>query len=435
MKIAVIGTGYVGLTAACFIKFDHEIILIGRTQSKIDAINKGICPIYELGMDEILKEGIEKGKIHATTDYDEIKDCESVFICVGTPSREDGSIDLSQIRTASESVGKQLRDGKYRVVVVKSTVVPGTSKDVVTPILEKASGKKVGKDFGVCMNPEFLREGTGVYDFLNPDKIVIGAHDDRSYKLIEKIYEGFDKNAARIQVGLSTAEMIKYAQNSALATRISFMNEVANICEKYSVDVSEVAHAIGLDPRIGPRFLRAGAGFGGSCFPKDVKALRATALSAGITPHVLNGVLEVNKNQPYRVVELAKEAVGNLKNKKVAILGLAFKPDTDDMREASSIPIINTLLKDGAIITVYDPKAMENTKKVFGDKIKYADSKEACVKNADICLIVTEWKDFKNIDLSNIACPIVDGRRILDPEKVAKHNIVYKGIGWKNNQS
>lgn len=430
MKISVIGTGYVGITIACLADYGHEVVLIGRNKEKINKINEGISHIYEPGLEEILKRNIKSKMLFATTDYKEIDDSDVVFIAVGTPSNKDGSIDLSQIKSASEQIAKHL-DG-YKVVAVKSTVVPSTTKNTILPILEKVSGKKCGDDFGLSMNPEFLREGSGVYDFLNPDKIVIGAFDEKSYKAMEKVYDGFNKKIPRIKTDLTTAEMIKYVQNSALAARISFINEMANLCEKFSVDVYEVADVIGLDSRIGRKFLDAGCGFGGSCFPKDVKALLATARSAGIEPKILKSILDVNEKQPYRMVELAKEAIENLKNKNVAVLGLAFKPDTDDMREAASITIIKTLIKEGAKVKAYDPKAMENAKSIFHNSITYAKSAGDCLKDADICLIVTEWDEFKKLDINSIKCPIVDGRRVFNPNKVLDKGLIYKGIGWKN---
>lgn len=434
MEIAVIGTGYVGLNLACLADFNHTVNLIGRSQDKINLINQGVCPIYEPQLDEILLRNVNSGRVKATTDYDMINTAEVVFVCVGTPSLEDGSIDLSQIKEACKGIGERLKEtSDYKVVVVKSTVVPGTTKNIIVPILEQTSGKKVSKDFGVCMNPEFLREGSSVEDFLYPDKVVIGSIDDRSSSVLERLYSFYDSKIPRIKTDLTTAEMIKYAQNSMLASRISFINEIANICENYSVDVNEVAYAIGLDPRIGPNFLKAGAGFGGSCFPKDVRALVTIAKKANIEPEMLNSILKVNEKQPLRLVELARSVLEDFKNKRVAILGLAFKPDTDDMREAPSIKIINSLLKEGAKIKTFDPKAMENAKQIFGDSIKYCNSLSECLEDVDCIIIVTEWKEFRNLESYSLKCPIVDGRRILDPMKINEKNAIYKGIGWKGN--
>ncbi len=433
-KVGVIGTGYVGLTLACLADYNNEIIFVGRSQDKIVNLKNGILPIFEKGLDEVVVRNLKRNLIDATTDYRRLDDTEIIFVCVGTPSADDGSIELSQIKSAAESLGNLLKQsGDYKTIVVKSTVVPGTTKDVVMPILEKYSGKKAGRDFGLCMNPEFLREGEGVYDFINPDKVVIGGYDEKSSSILMKLYGFYKKEVPRIVTNLNTAEMIKYAQNAMLASRISFINEIANVCEKFGVDVYEVSHAMGLDSRIGPKFLNAGAGFGGSCFPKDVKALLATAKSAGIRSILLEAILEVNKTQPYRMVDLAKETLGRIGGKTIAILGLAFKADTDDMREASSVPIINALLKEGASIKVYDPQAMENAKKIFGNSITYCSSKEECIAQADLSMFITDWAEFKKFDLTKIKSPIIDGRRVFNPSVVLQHGLVYKGIGWKNN--
>lgn len=436
MKIGVVGgTGYVGITLACLADFGHDVVLVGRTQKKVDLINNGIPPIYEPGLGKILKRNVESGRVHAVVDYKNIENADVIFICVGTPSREDGSIDLSNIKEAASQIAQNLSKEKYQVVVVKSTVVPGTTMHEIKPILEKYSGKKCGQDFGLCMNPEFLREGVATEDFLNPNKIVIGCYDDKSYSVVEGVYDGFDKKIPRIKTNLTTAEIIKYVQNSFLATKISFINQIANLSEKYEepVDIYEVAHAIGLDPRIGPHFLRAGIGFGGSCFPKDVKALIAQGKELGYNLTILEEIMRVNKKQPYRAVELTKEVLGNLKNKNIAVLGLAFKSNTDDMRESPSIPIIKTLVEEGAKIKAYDPQAEENAKRIFGDSIEYCSSIEECVDGVDVCLFLTGWSEFKNLNLSKIKCPIVDGKRVLDPNEVKKHSLVYRGIGWKGD--
>jgi len=894
MKVAVIGAGYVGLTMACFAEFGHEITLIGRDRKKIEMINNGKPPIYEPGLEEILRRGVQAKKIKATNDYSVVKESDVVFICVGTPSNEDGSIDLSQIRTSSGQIAEQLKSlDRFIVVVVKSTVVPQTTVTVVKPILENVSDKKCGVDFGIAMNPEFLKEGDAVEDFVHPDKIVLGTLDNRSYEILEKLYSCLDKNIVRIKTDPTTAEMIKYVQNSALASRVSFINEMANICEKLSVDIDEVSYAIGLDSRIGPKFLKEGPGFGGSClvgherifignphpslsqlssafetnlnknhvialgyknnskfmrvkhitkrsykgviikiktqmgrglevtsdhpmvivndgkfvikhahevkigdriplitslpyypqdkidliglinesdflkkikvrpilgsfsqfkdtlhssinlptsvkyeffrknylplevylmlekkenmpfkrediflftskgdttytpatiglnknfwklvgyylaegnisyekckrgtrariqfhfhkcereyiddvckilkqlgikyalqyrgeitttvvvssrifacllddilslgsnsyekripnilffedeakkkallcglfrgdgyvefhnnskavsyilgtaseelahglllllqsigiiagyrikklkkstvpahfiriscfdqvkrliffdkkrnkmikgrlseyrkfispigfkkydrystvtiknvdkyfdkrdvfslelcdsphlfvtshgmivhncFPKDVKALFAVAKSVGENPLMLKTILDINARQPHRLVDLAEKAIGSLKNKNIAVFGLAFKADTDDMRESPAIIVINDLLKNGAKVKAYDPKAMKNAKEIFGDSIEYAESKEECLRGVDLCMILTEWDEFKRMDLSIVKCPIVDGRRIISPKEAEKHGILYMGIGWKNTK-
>ncbi len=434
MKVSIIGTGYVGITVACLADFGHNVVLIDNIKEKVDSVNKGISPIYEPGLDDVLKRNLSAGRLHATTDYSEVADSDVVFICVGTPSNKDGSINLSQVEECSRQIAEQIKiSEKYKVIVVKSTVVPGTTKKIVLPVLEKFSDKKAGNDFGLGMNPEFLREGSGVYDFLNPDKIVIGGIDEKSISVLSDLYGDFEKNIVRFTTDVTTAEMIKYAQNSALASRISFINEMANICEKFSVDIHDVSNAIGLDARIGPKFLNAGIGFGGSCFPKDVSALISAAESAGLNPIILKSIMEINEQQPLRMIELAKDTLGDLQNKTIAVLGLAFKSDTDDMRESRAIPVIDNLLKHGASVKAYDPQAIVNARKIFGDKIEYSNSAKDCLQNADLCMVVTEWDEFKNLDLSLLKCPVIDGRRVLDNIKVKERGIIYKGIGHKEN--
>ena len=432
MKVAVVGSGYVGLvTGTCFANLGNEVSFIDIDEKKVEMINKGEPPIYEPGLEEMLKGNLSKGRIKATTDYTEgLKNVDVVFICVGTPSNTDGSINLKYVKSAARSIGEALKSiDKYVVITVKSTVVPGTTESLI-PILQETSGKKVGTDFGLCMNPEFLREGSAVKDFLNPDKIVIGEYNKKSGDVLEKLYEPWDKKIPRLRVSIKTAEMIKYAQNALLATKISFINEIANICEKIGVNVDDVAHAIGLDSRISPRFLRASRGYGGSCFPKDVKALIAFANSQGYKPKLLEEVNALNERQPYRMIELAKKAIGSLESKKIGILGLAFKPDTDDIREAPSLKIINRLLELKAKVKVYDPKAMKNVKRIFGDKIEYCESKEGCIKDVDTVFIITEWKEFCNEEfLKKVKIPIIDGIGVIRPERANELGLKYYGIG------
>lgn len=434
MNIVVIGTGYVGITVACLADFGHKVTMLGKQKQKSEMIGRGISPIYEPGIEDVLQRNIKRDLLSATTEYSAVKAADIIFICVGTPSREDGSIDLSQVQGCSASIADQIKNSEgYKLIVVKSTVLPKTTSDFVIPILEKNSGKKAGKDFGVCMNPEFLREGSGVYDFMNPDKIVIGGIDSKSQKMLADIYSGFDMKIPRIFTDTNTAEMIKYANNSMLATRISFINEIANICEHYGSDVYEVARAIGIDARIGPKFLSAGAGFGGSCFPKDVKAIISAAKAVGVKPILLESVMKVNDEQPYRMIDLAEKTIGDLTDKKVSVLGLAFKPDTDDMRDSRAVPVIQSLLRKHAKVNVYDPKAMENAKHIFEGMVEFCDSMERCLENTDLIMIMTEWDEFRDMDISRITVPVIDGRRALDPEKVVQQGIVYRGIGWKNN--
>lgn len=440
MKLAIIGgTGYVGLTTAvCFAFKKHRVYCVGRSKEKIEKLQQGIPPIYEEKLEEMLKTVLASKTFVPTLNLEEaVIDSEVSFLCVGTPSREDGSIDLSQIIDASKQVGKALKKKKdYHVVVVKSTVVPGTTEEIVIPILEKESCKKAGKGFGVCMNPEFLREGQAIRDFMFPKNtgIVIGELDKKSGDTLYKLYKDFD--AEILRTSLRTAEMIKYARNSYLAKDISFANEIANICQRLGIDFLEVKKGMEMDVRIGKgRFLNAGVGFGGSCFPKDVKALIEKAKAVGIKPRILESSIEVNELQPYQAVEMLKQHLKELKGKKIAVLGLSFKPGTDDMREAPSIKIVNALIKEGAEIYAYDPVAMENAKRIFSSSIKYVESAKEALANADACVIVTDWPEFGNGKLYRHLRGeiLIDGRRIVDPRTIPSR-LLYCGIGYPSNK-
>lgn len=428
MKISVIGTGYVGtVSAACFAELGHDVICVDIDKSKIDLINAGIPPIYEEGLPELLKKHAGR-RLSATSDYEfAIMNSEVSFICVGTPSDSEGNIDLGIVRAASASIGDSLRKKKgYHVIVVKSTVVPETTEKVVLPVIEKHSGKHQG-EFGIAMNPEFLREGKAVHDFMHPDKIVVGSMDKKSGDIVAALYNGLKCEVTRTNP--RTAEMIKYVNNSFLATKISFANEVGNICKELGIDTYEVMSAVGKDFRIGPHFLNAGAGFGGSCFPKDVKALIGKAKEIGYEPRLLKSVIAINEGQPARMVMLLKNKLGSLKGKNIAVLGLAFKNDTDDIRESRSIPVIKDLLDEGARVSAYDPMANENMKKLFGG-IGYYSSAEDALRGADACLIMTEWDEFKSLDKQFDVMKnklIIDGRHILvKPGK----DIEYVGLCW-----
>jgi len=428
MRISVIGSGYVGLiTAAGFAENGHTVICVDVLQEKINAINKKKSPIYEKGLDEILKRVVGKN-LTATTDLRKaVMGTDMTFLCVGTPSNGDGSVDLKYVKKASEDIGRVLKEKRgYHVVVVKSTVIPGTTEDVVIPVLERNSGRKVGRDFGVAMNPEFLREGVAIEDFMNPDRIVIGASDKKAGDFVESVYHGFSSPILRTDI--KTAEMIKYASNAFLATKISFINEIGNICKKLGIDVYDVAKGIGLDHRISPHFLRAGIGFGGSCFPKDVKALVYKAREIKETPAILNSVLEVNKKQPLKILDIAKKKAGKLKGKRVAVLGLAFKAETDDMRESPAIAIVNELVRKGAKVAAYDPKATENAKAIFGDKIKYARSATEALRGSELALIVTDWIEFKNLNFKEMKKKVViDGRKVINE---LPNDVEYEGVCW-----
>jgi UDPglucose 6-dehydrogenase len=431
-SISVLGIGYVGLcTAVGFASKGYNVIASTHNAEKAAKINNGIPPFHEPNLQKLLEETIQNGHLTCLTNQTEkaVLETDLTFNAVGTPSRPDGSIDLQFIEKSTYETGKALRQkSTYHVVVIKSTVVPGTTQDLVKPILEKESKKNCGSHFGLCMNPEFLRQGSAFEDTMHTDRIVIGEYDKKSGDSLENLYKGFyGKNTPPIiRTTLSTAELIKYASNSLLATKISFINTIANLCEKISgADVKIVATAMGLDKRIGPLFLNAGLGYGGSCFPKDVKALIAHSKNLGYRLELLEAVENVNKTQPLKAVQFCKEVLGNLKGKRVAVLGLAFKPDTDDMREARVIPVINQLIKEGANVTAYDPIAIPNAKSIFQDKIKYAISTVQCLKNADCCILVTEWDEFKKLKpedfTKSMKQPIlIDGRRIYDSEEFSR---------------
>lgn len=430
MDISIVGAGYVGLvSAAGFAEKGHNVVCVDVDEEKVKLINSCKSPIYEEGLEETLAVVVGRN-LKATVDLrDAVLNSKVTFICVGTPSSTDGEVDLTYVRRVSEDLGKVLGEKKaYHVVVVKSTVIPGSTEEVVIPLLEKNSGKKAGRDFGVAMNPEFLREGVAIQDFMNPDRIVIGAIDQKSGDLVESIY--FDFTSPVLRTSLKTAEMIKYTSNSFLATKISFINEVGNVCKKMGVDVYDVAKGVGLDHRISPNFFKAGPGFGGSCFPKDVSALIHQAKSAGINPILLESVLKVNENQPKKVIELLKNKHGPLKAKKIAVLGLAFKAGTDDMRESPSIPIIGALVSEGAEVTAYDPKAVENSRKIFRDSIKYAASAKEALNGASLALILTEWEEFKKIDCAKMKeKKIFDTRKIINTD-LMPDDIEYEGLCW-----
>ena len=421
MNISIIGTGYVGLiTGACFAKLGNKVICIDIDEKKIEKINKGISPIYEDGLDEILSDF--KERINATTDYrSAMKISDITFICVGTPSEKDGTIDLSYVRDSTAMIGEELAEkNSWHLVVVKSTVLPGTSREIILPLLEKHSGKKVGKHFGLAMNPEFLREGSAVEDFLNPDRIIIGAYDEKSSKTLRKLYEDF--SCPIVETSLSAAEMIKYASNAFLATKISFINEIGNICKKLDIDTYKVADGIGLDNRIGRAFLDSGIGWGGSCFPKDLSVLVTWAKKEHEPLEIIEDTVKINKQQPLRLVEILKKYVPKLKGKTIGLLGLAFKPNTDDIRESRTIPIVKQLLKEGAQVKAYDPKAMENFKKIYPE-IEYSLSAND-VLSSDAVLILTKWEEFKKLDYKGKI--VIDGRKLEEAETAE----IYEGVCW-----
>jgi UDPglucose 6-dehydrogenase len=422
MNICVIGTGYVGLIAAvCFAKKGFKVKCVDVDEEKVSKVNSKISPIYEDNLQDYLNYAIDSGNMTATTNLQgAVRESEIVFIAVGTPCREDGSINLNYVHSVVESIGPVIRDDdKYRVIVVKSTVAPGTSEDIIHR-LEERSGKKCGEHFGVCMNPEFLKEGLAIEDFMQPDRVVIGQSDDRAGNVVQDLYEPFNAPVVRMS-SLRAAEMVKYTSNALLATKISFANEIGDVCKRLGIDVYEVMRGVGLDHRLGPYFLNAGPGFGGSCFPKDVSALIHKADETGFNAKLLKMVLEVNHDQPYRVVDLAKAK--GLRDS-IAVLGLAFKPGTDDVRFTPAKPIIEELLKEGKYVTAYDPKAMENMRKIFPD-IHYTNSAREAVDSAEMVIIVTHWDEFRDDSLYK-------GKVVIDARDIVKDKSLcdYEGLCW-----
>ncbi len=421
MRISIIGTGYVGLvTGACFGKLGHNVICVDIDPDKIQKINKGISPIYEQGLDDLLSTN--KNKITATMDYqDALTNTDITFLCVGTPSMKDGSIDLSALKKATIHIATILKNKKtWHLIVVKSTVLPGTTQQIVLPLLEQYSEKKVGTEIGLAMNPEFLKEGVAIKDFLQPDRIVIGSYDECSRTTLRELYQNF--TCPIIETSLSAAEMIKYASNTFLATKISFINEIGNLCKKLDIDTYDVATGIGLDKRIGRPFLDSGIGWGGSCFPKDVDALIAWAKEIKEPTRIIKSVKEVNTDQPLRLITILEKHIPKLKGKTIGILGLAFKPDTDDIRDSRAIPIVKELLRKGAHIKAYDPQAMENFKALF-PTLEYCQS-ATDVLSSDAVLITTKWELFTTLDYQGKI--VIDGRRLNEAKKAK----TYEGVCW-----
>ena len=438
MNITVLGMGYVGLTAGmAFAKHGFKTICTTTTPLKAENLNKGVPPFYEPGLELLVKEMVDKGLLSGSIDnVDAVRRSDVTFICVGTPPQPDGSADLSAIEAVSRDIGMALRNKDvYHVVVAKSTIPPGTTDDIILPTVEKYSGKKVGVDFGLCMNPEFLRQGDAVHDSLNPDRIVIGEYDIRSGDVLEEIYREYD--CPKMKCDIKAAELIKYAANSLLATKISFANEFSRICEKFNIDVYEVMKGVGLDFRISPKFLDAGCGFGGSCFPKDVNAIVALARSIEVETPLLDAVLLTNEMQPSHFIEIIEGATGNLAGKVVAVLGLAFKPNTGDIRETRALPIIQLLYEKGARVKAYDPKAIDNFKRITNLPIEYYEHWKDALKDSDFVVIQSDWNEIKNISplyFKNLMKKpiIIDGRRTYDPNVMIEQGIDYYGIGWKN---
>ncbi len=442
MKITVIGTGYVGLvTGTCFAETGINVVCVDIDAKKIEGLKQGEVPIYEPGLDTVLEKNISKGRIGFTTSLAEgVKDSDAIFIAVGTPPDEDGSADLQYVLGVAQEIGEHLNN--YAVIVTKSTVPVGTSYKVKAVVEKALQKRKADIDFDVASNPEFLKEGSAVSDFLKPDRIVVGIESERAEKTMRRLYKPFLLNGHPLLfMDIFSSEMTKYAANSMLATKISFMNDVANLCELVGADIDSVRKGIGSDGRIGNKFIYPGTGYGGSCFPKDVQALIRTADEYGHSLEVLKAVEKVNYRQKAILVEKMKVHYGgNLKNMQFGMWGLSFKPKTDDMREAPSLVIIEQLLAAGASVRVYDPVAMEESERILGDKVSYAkDEYDACI-DVDALLIVTEWSEFRmpNFRLLDKVMKekvIFDGRNVYDPEEMRELDFTYYSIGRETVKS
>jgi UDPglucose 6-dehydrogenase len=437
--VSIVGMGYVGLcTAATFASRGIRTIGIDIDPSRVEQIRKGKAPLHEPQLDTLLKSAVKKNLLDATSEISAAADAGMTFLTVGTPGQQDGSIDLSYIKNATEDLGNALREKRgYHLVVVKSTVVPGTTNGTVKRFLEQSSRKTIGLEMGLCANPEFLKEGTAINDALHPDKIIIGSNDKKSASQLTRLYRRFygSKLPPIILTTPEAAELVKYASNAFLATKISFINTIANIAGQIpGVDVGTIAEAIGLDPRIGGLFLKAGPGYGGSCFHKDLQALINYSQNKNYDPILFRATEETNEQQATRVVGMAEKLLGSLSSNRIAVLGLAFKKDTDDIREAASIRVINQLKKKGARVIAYDPMAMPNTKRQLSDQIDYAENVHSALKGADCAIIMTEWDQFRQLVPKDFQTymktpNIVDARRILDPKQYAQLNYLAIGTG------
>lgn len=436
MNIAIVGTGYVGLVSGtCFAEMGVNVTCVDVNEEKINSLKNGQVPIYEPGLDEMVLRNHREGRLNFTTDLTScLHNVDIVFSAVGTPPDEDGSADLQYVLAVAREFGQNIK--KYTVLVTKSTVPVGTAKKVKAVIREELEKRGVDVPFDVASNPEFLKEGAAIKDFMSPDRVVVGVESEKAKELMSKLYRPFMLNNFRvIFTDIPSAEMIKYAANSMLATRISFMNDIANLCELVGADVNMVRKGIGADVRIGSKFLYPGCGYGGSCFPKDVKALIKTAEKNGYNMSVLKAVEEVNENQKHVLFnKLSKYYGGNLKGKTIAMWGLAFKPETDDMREATSLVTINLLLEAGCTVRVYDPVAMNECRRRIGDKVFYAKDMYDAVLDADALLMLTEWKQFRlpswGVVSKSMKKPlIIDGRNIYDAEELKQNGFEYYCIG------
>ncbi|TYP52409.1 UDP-glucose dehydrogenase family protein [Thermosediminibacter litoriperuensis] len=439
MKISIFGTGYVGLISGlCFADFGLDVICVDVDKVKITKLSKGICPIYEMGADILLERNVKNNKIYFTTDGAQaIKDSEVIFIAVGTPPTLDGEVDLTAVFQVAELVGKYING--YKVVVDKSTVPVGTGQKVKEIIKNEMEKRGVKYEFDVVSNPEFLREGRAVYDFTHPDRIVLGVESKKAEEIMKKIYKPlYLKETPFVITNIETAEMIKYASNAFLATKIAFINEIANLCEKVGANVKQVAYAMGKDSRIGSKFLHAGPGYGGSCFPKDTMALKKIGEKYGCELSIVSATIKANERQKLLMVEKIKKEFTTLRSKKIAILGISFKPETDDIRESPAITIIENLLKLGANVKAYDPKALDNAKRFFshmiGNGLTFCNNALEAIKDSDALVIVTEWYEFRNMDLYEVKNLLkgnlfFDLRNIYSKDEVERFGLKYIGVG------
>lgn len=435
MKIAVVGTGYVGLvTGTCFAEVGLNVVCIDIDQKKIDLLKQGVLPIYEPGLDEMVKRNFDKGRLSFSTQLSEsIQDCEVVFIAVGTPPDEDGSADLKYVLGVASEIGQHMND--YMVIVTKSTVPVGTAKKVKTAIQLALNQRASDLSFDVASNPEFLKEGAAIEDFMKPDRIVIGVESERAQEVMSRLYKPFLLNGHPcIFMDIPSAEMTKYAANSMLATKISFMNDIANLCEIMGADVNMVRRGIGSDSRIGHKFIYPGIGYGGSCFPKDVKALIKTASENGYNMQVLKAVEQVNEHQKTVMFDKLKKHIADLNGKTIALWGLSFKPKTDDMREAPSLVLIDALLKAGAQVKAYDPVAMHEAQRILGNTIQFSQDQYEALADADALVVVTEWPEFRSPNFDKMSQimkhkAIFDGRNIYEPSDVLGYGFYYDCIG------
>ncbi|MCK8622286.1 UDP-glucose dehydrogenase family protein [Prevotella sp. E13-27] len=437
MNIAIVGTGYVGLVSGtCFAEMGAHVTCVDVDAQKIEKLKNGIMPIYEPGLEELVKRNVEFERLSFTTDLTEVlNDVEVVFSAVGTPPDEDGSADLKYVLAVARQFGQNIN--KYTILVTKSTVPVGTAKKVKAVIQEELKKRGVDVPFDVASNPEFLKEGAAIKDFMSPDRVVVGTESEKAKEVMTRLYKPFLINNFRvIFMDIPSAEMTKYAANAMLATRISFMNDIANLCERVGANVDSVRKGIGTDSRIGSKFLYAGCGYGGSCFPKDVKALMHTGIDAGYHMEVIEAVERVNEKQKSVVYDKIIKVAGSVKGKTVAIIGLSFKPETDDMREAPALVVIDRLLKDGATIRVFDPVAMDECKRRIGDSVTYCKNMYDAADGADVFALMTEWRQFRmpswnviqKVMNGNI---VVDGRNIYDRAELEDYGFVYTRIGEK----